>query len=107
MENLFTKTSHVLRDNFVLELKNNNDFLRNKLSNINLNPFFGYKVRILPHLNGMTQENFPETMGVIYSLQKGNVWALYKDDEGNRKMKRFYINHIEFIDKRFDKFFED
>lgn len=107
MENLFTKTSHVLRDNFVLELKNNNDFLRNKLSNINLNPFFGYKVRILSHLNGMTQENFHETIGVIYSLQKGQVWALYKDDEGNRKMKRFYINNIEFIDERFDKFFED
>jgi hypothetical protein len=99
MENLFTKTSHVLRDNFVLELKNNNDFLRNKLSNINLNPFFGYKVRILSHLNGMTQENFPETMGVIYSLQKGQVWALYKDDEGNRKMKRFYIKMMKVIEK--------
>ena len=54
----------------------------------------------------MSQENFPETNGVIYSLQKGNAWVLYNDVQGKRRMKRFYINYIEFIDERFNKFFE-
>lgn len=105
MQNLFTKTSHVLRDNLIVELQKNNDYLRNKLSNINLNPFFGYKVKIYSHLLGLSQEQFPETIGTIYSLDKSNIWILYKDAQGNRKMNRFCINNIDFIDERFDKFF--
>ena len=27
-------------------LKRSNDFLRNKVANININPFFGYKIKI-------------------------------------------------------------
>lgn len=105
MQNLFIKTSNVLRDNLIVELQKNNDYLRNKLSNINLNPFFGYKVKIESHLIGMSGEEFPETIGTIYSLVKSNVWILYNDAQGNRKMNRFYINNIDFIDERFDKYF--
>tara|TARA_Y100000816_G_C26020474_1_gene533854 strand:- start:283 stop:603 length:321 start_codon:yes stop_codon:yes gene_type:complete len=106
MEHLFTKTSKVLRDNWVLELQKSNDFLRNKLSNINYNPFFGYKIRVRQHFNGMTQTHVPETYGVIYTLTKGTIWFLAKNDNDEKIMKRAYINNVDFIDERFDSFFE-
>jgi hypothetical protein len=106
MNKLFTQASNVLRDNWVCELQKNNDFLKNKLHNINLNPFFGYKIKIKPHLNGMTQENVLETNGVLYSLRNGNVWTLIKNENNEILMKRFYINNIEFIDERFNKLFD-
>ena len=106
MNKLFTQTSNVLRDNWVCELQKNNDFLKNKLHNINLNPFFGYKIKIKPHLNGMTQENILETNGVLYSLRNGNVWTLIKNENNEILMKRFYVNNIEFIDERFNKLFD-
>ena len=106
MNKLFTQTSNVLRDNWISELQKNNDFLKNKLHNINLNPFFSYKIRIRPHLNGMTQENILETNGVIYSLRNGNVWAIIKNENNVISMRRFHITNIEFIDDRFHKLFE-
>lgn len=106
MNKLFTQTSNVLRDNWVCELQKNNDFLKNKLHNINLNPFFGYKIKIKPHLNGMTQENVLETNGVLYSLRNGNVWTLIKNENNEILMKRFYVNNVEFIDERFNKLFD-
>lgn len=106
MNKLFTQTSNVLRDNWISELQKNNYFLKNKLHNINLNPFFGYKIRIRPHLNGMTQENILETNGVIYSLRNGNLWAIIKNENNEISMRRFHITHIEFTDDRFHKLFE-
>jgi hypothetical protein len=106
MNKLFTQTSNVLRDNWISELQKNNNFLKNKLHNINLNPFFGYKIRISPHLNGMTQENILETNGVIYSLRNGNVWAIIKNENNEISMRRFHITNIEFTDVRFHKLFE-
>ena len=50
MDELFSKTSKVLRDNWVVELQKTNDYLKNKLANININPFFGYKIKIKSHI---------------------------------------------------------
>ena len=82
MDNLFTKTSKVLRDNWIVELQKSNDFLRNKVANLNINPFFGYKVKINDHIFGMSQEHIPETIGVIYKIDKSNVWIFYRDNQG-------------------------
>ena len=106
MNKLFTQTSNILRDNWVVELQKNNDFLKNKLHNRNINPFFGYKVRVKPHFNGMSQQNIPESYGVIYNLDKGNVWIMSKNNNNEIQMKNFYITHIEFIDQRFQKLFD-
>ena len=71
-----------------------------------MNPFFGYKVKIKDHIVGMSQEHMPETEGVIYQLNKSSVWIMYKNQSGEKKIRCFYIEKIEFTDKRFDKFFE-
>lgn len=102
---LFTRTSRILRDTTVIELQKSNDFLRNRLSLINKNPFFGYKVKIKQHVNGMTQTVFPETNGKIYSLNKCDAWIMYKDENNNKKMKWIHIDNIEFIDSKFDSYF--
>ena len=106
MNKLFTKTSKVLRDNWVIELQKDNDFLRNKLSNINVNPFFGYKVNIKEHAFGMGTNFISETQGIIYNIDKSNVWVMYKTEENEKKITYFHINNIDFVDERFNKFFE-
>ena len=107
MNHLFTKTSNVLRDNLIVELQKNNDFLRNKLSNINNNPFFGYKVVIKEHNYGMGGVlNFvPRANATIYSIIKGIAWVLYTNLEGENVMQSFHIKYIEFTDPRFNKYF--
>tara|TARA_A100001011_G_C14219355_1_gene803581 strand:+ start:490 stop:813 length:324 start_codon:yes stop_codon:yes gene_type:complete len=106
MDKLFTQTSKVLRDNWVIELQKNNDFLKNKLSNINVNPFFGYKVIIKEHAYGMGSNFISRTNGVIYNLDKANAWILYKNDLDEKIISNFHIRNIEFVDSRFDTFFE-
>ena len=70
MDNLFIKTSKILRDNWIVELQKDNDFLKNKLSNINLNPFFGHKVNIKEHAFGMGTNFISKTPGIIYNIDK-------------------------------------
>jgi hypothetical protein len=105
MNHLFTKTSQVLRDNWISELQNSNDFLKNKLSNINVNPFFGYKVKIKEHYINVGTNFINETEGVIYNIGKGIAWVLYKNKENEKKINSFHLKHIEFIDPKFDKYF--
>ena len=105
MEKLFTQTTNVLRDNWIVELQKNNDFLKNKLHNINVNPFFGYKVKVKSHFNGMSQQTIPEYYGRIYNINKSNVWILTKNQNNEKIMKSEYISHIEFIDERFESIF--
>tara|TARA_B100001093_G_C26242923_1_gene765116 strand:- start:155 stop:487 length:333 start_codon:yes stop_codon:yes gene_type:complete len=107
MDNLFTKTSKVLRDNWIVELQKSNDFLRNKVANININPFFGYKVKINDHIFGMGQDHIPETIGVIYKIDKSNIWVFYRDLEGKKRLRCFFTRNIEFIDPRFDHFLDN
>ena len=106
MENLFTKTSKVLRDNWVIELQKTNDFIKNKLSNINVNPFFGFKVVIIEHARAMGSDFVPRTEGILYNITKGSAWVLYKNEDNKKKLSCFYLNHLELVDPRFDKFFE-
>ena len=106
MNNLFTKTSKVLRDIWVIELQKINDFLKNKLSNINVNPFFGYKVNIKEHAFGMGTNFISKTPGIIYNIDKASAWIMYKNDENEKIITSFNIRNIEFVDKRFDKFFD-
>ena len=106
MEHLFTKTSKILRDNWIIELQNTNDFLKNKLSNINLNPFFGFKVIINEHARAMGSEYIPRTEGILYNITKGTAWVLYKNENNKKKISCFYLNNLELVDPRFDKFFE-
>jgi hypothetical protein len=106
MDNLFTKTTKVLRDNWVVELQKTNDFLKNKLSNINQNPFFGYKVIIKEHARSMGSEFIPNTNGILYEISRGKAWILYKDEEGEKKLSHFFLNHVVLVDDRFEKLFE-
>ena len=105
MHKLFSQTSKVLRDKYIVELQNHNKFLEKKLSNINMNPFFGYHVKIKDHLVPMSQEHIPETQGVIYKIDKSSIWVMYKNLSGEKKIRCFFIEKIEFTDKRFDNFF--
>ena len=107
MNNLFTKTSKVLRDNWIVELQKSNDFLRNKIANININPFFGYKVIINDHVFDMSQEHIPETTGVIYKIDKSYVWVFYRDQRGKKRLRCFLTRNVDFIDPRFDRFLDN
>ena len=102
MNNLFAKTSKVLRDCYIIELQKSNDFLRNKLSNINVNPFFGYKVNIKEHAYAMGTEFFPKTPGIVYNINKSYCWVLYKNEDNEKTIRSFVITNIEFVDPRFD-----
>ena len=77
------------------------------LSNINVNPFFGYKVIIKEHAYGMGSNFISRTNGVIYNLDKANAWILYKNDLNEKMISNFHVRNIEFVDSKFDKFFED
>jgi hypothetical protein len=105
MEKLFTQTTNVLRDNWIVELQKNNNFLKNKLHNINLNPFFGYKVKVKSHFNSVGQAEIPGYVGKIYNIDKSTIWILTKNQNNEKVMKTEYITHIEFIDERFESFF--
>ena len=106
MDNLFTKTSKVLRDCWIIELQKSNIFLRKKLSNINVNPFFGYKVNIKEHAYAMGTIFFPKTPGIIYNIDKSNCWVLYKNQDNEKTIKSFFLTNIEFVDPRFDNLLE-
>tara|TARA_B110000967_G_C18849751_1_gene543974 strand:- start:649 stop:948 length:300 start_codon:yes stop_codon:yes gene_type:complete len=99
MENLFTKTSTVLRDNWIIELQKENVLLKSR-QNINLNPFFGYKIKI-----DQPADFVQGTEGVIYDIKQTTCYVLYKHNN-KKKLSAININNIEFVDKRFDSFFK-
>lgn len=106
MSDLFINTSKVLRDNLVLELKANNNFLRNYLAKNNNNPLFGYKVTIEQHHIAMMQNViFPQTNGILLSINDYNATVLYKDSSNKNKIKLFHLNNISIIDPRIEDFF--
>ena len=94
MHKLFSQTSKVLRDKYIVELQNHNKFLEKKLSNINMNPFFGYHVKIKDHLVPMSQEHIPETQGVIYKIDKSSIWVMYKNLSGEKKYVVFILKRL-------------
>jgi len=106
MNHLFTQTSQVLRDNWIIELQKNNVFLKKTLSNINLNPFFGYKVKIKEHAYNMGNDFIQETYGILYNINKNTIWVLYKNENNEKKLSGFHSNNVVFVDKRFEKLFE-
>tara|TARA_B100001250_G_C19564430_1_gene684850 strand:- start:415 stop:735 length:321 start_codon:yes stop_codon:yes gene_type:complete len=106
MDKLFTKTSKVLRDNWIIELQKSHDFLKYKLSNINQNPFFGYKVVIKEHARNMGTGFISRTPGILYEITRGQAWILYKNEDNEKKISQFFLNNIELVDDRFEKLFE-
>ena len=66
---LFTKTSNVLRDITIVELQKNNDLLRNYIANKGDSPLYKYKVTIEAHHREMGSEWFPESEGIILSME--------------------------------------
>ena len=74
--------------------------------NINLNPFFGYKVQIKEHAYSMGTGFIQETDGILYNINKCTVWVLYKDEDNEINLNGFHINNVVFVDKRFEKLFE-
>ena len=47
-----------------------------------------------------------KTPGIIYNIDKASAWIMYKNDENEKIITSFNIRNIEFVDKRFDKFFD-
>ena len=102
---LFTKTSNVLRDITIIELQKNNDFLRKYIADKGDNPLYKYKITIEAHAREMGTELFPETKGVILSMNDFRATILYKDENGKTKINQFSMCHITITDDRVEKMF--
>ena len=106
LSQLFTRTSNVLRDVAILELKKNNDFLRNTYNNsdsILCNCKVTIESHTIPMSNGL---RFPETKGIIIKTNDTIFTILYKDENQKYKVKCFPFNVITITDKKLDKLFE-
>tara|TARA_B100001287_G_C22622112_1_gene500627 strand:- start:107 stop:436 length:330 start_codon:yes stop_codon:yes gene_type:complete len=106
LSQLFTRTSNVLRDVAILELKKNNDFLRNNYNNGD-SLLCKYKVTIESHTIPMSGGLiFPETKGIIIKTNDKIFTILYKDENQKYKVKCFPFNVITITDKKIDKLFD-
>tara|TARA_B100000900_G_scaffold77792_2_gene62320 strand:- start:7 stop:342 length:336 start_codon:yes stop_codon:yes gene_type:complete len=107
LSNLFTKTSNILRDVAILELKKNNDFLRNTYTNddsILCKCEVTIESHTIPMSGGLI---FPETKGVIIKTNDSMFTILYKDENEKYKVKCFPFNLITITDKKIDKLFDN
>jgi hypothetical protein len=102
---LFTKTSNVLKDITILELQKNNDFMRNYIANKGDCPLYKYKVTIEAHRREMGSEWFPESEGIILSIENVRATVLYKDEHGRNKIINTLLKHIIITDDRVEKMF--
>ena len=102
---LFTKTSNVLRDITIVELQKNNDLLRNYIANKEDSPLYKYKVTIEAHRREMGSEWFPESEGIILSIEGVRATVLYKDEHGRNKIINTLLKHIIITDDRVEKMF--
>tara|TARA_B100001758_G_C18280446_1_gene541369 strand:+ start:112 stop:438 length:327 start_codon:yes stop_codon:yes gene_type:complete len=102
---LFTKTSNVLKDITIVELQKNNDFLRNYIANKGDSPLYKYKVTIEAHRREMGSEWFPESEGIILSIENVRATVLYKDEHGRNKIINTLLKHIIITDDRVEKMF--
>ena len=101
---LFTKTSNVLKDITIVELQKNNDFLRNYIANKGDCPLYKYKVTIEGHQHGGI-EWFPESKGIILSMEGVRATVLYKDENGRNKIINTLFKNIIITDDRVEKMF--
>ena len=102
---LFTKTSNVLRDITIVELQKNNEFLRNYITNKGDCPLYKYKVTIEAHRREMGSEWFPESKGIILSMEGVRATVLYKDEHGRNKLIHTLLKNITITDDRVEKMF--
>ena len=102
---LFTKTSNVLKDITIVKLQKNNDFLRNYIANKGDSPLYKYKVTIEAHRREMGSEWFPESEGIILSIENVRATVLYKDEHGRNKIINTLLKHIIITDDRVEKMF--
>ncbi len=101
---LFTKTSNVLRDITIVELQKNNDFLRKYIANKGDCPLYKYKVTVEAHQHGGI-EWFPESEGIILSIENVKATVLYKDEHGRNKIINTLLKNIIITDDRVEKMF--
>ena len=98
---IFTTVSKVLKDNLLLEMKKNNDFMRNYIVKNSNDMLYKYKVLIKEHVIGMSGGVvFPETEGIILNLDKYNVIIMFRNSDSEIKIRCFHINNIVIIDER-------
>ena len=102
---LFTKTTNVLRDITIIELQKNNDFLRKYIADKGDSPLYKYKVTIEAHRREMGSEWFPESEGIILSMEGVRATVLYKDENGRNKIMNTLLKHIIITDDRVEKMF--
>mgnify|MGYP001492662113 CR=1 FL=1 len=102
---LFTKTSNVLKDITIVELQKNIDFLRNYIANKGDCPLYKYKVTIEAHHREMGSEWFPESEGIILSMEGVRATVLYKDENGRNKIINTLFKNIIITDDRVEKMF--
>ena len=102
---LFTKTSNVLKDITIVELQKNNDFLRNYIANKGDCPLYKYKVTIEAHHRVTGSEWFPESKGIILSMEGVKATVLYKDEHGRNRIIHTLLKNIIVTDDRVEKMF--
>jgi len=101
ISDLFIRTTKVLRDNLITELKNQNTFLKKMiLKQQKKNPLKGKKVRILEHatFNG----NVEESEGIFLEITSFSSSLILIKKNNKRKIKYISNEYIEFDETQFE-----
>ena len=102
MSDLFMSASQTLRDNLVTELQISNNFLRNKIGNLNKHPFYGYKIIIKQHM--IDGNIFHETKGIFIENKEHKAFVLYKNRNNQYQMNNIFLKNIIISDDRIKQF---
>tara|TARA_B100000524_G_scaffold168307_1_gene86076 strand:+ start:752 stop:1084 length:333 start_codon:yes stop_codon:yes gene_type:complete len=102
MSELFTAASNVLKDNTIIDLKNENAFLkRENIKNI----LIGSKVRVLEHRYHGGQYNQEEVEGIIMSIdEKGSDAMVLLKDGQNLVLRKIYLIFLILEDEKIKKY---
>ena len=107
LSELFMSASRTLRDELVIELKKQNDFLRKQAASSirNKDILMGAKV-IVEHPDNASRFR-PNTEGIIVSHQGINALVLMRDIKGDVRATTIYFGHLKIQAPWFDKLLDD
>ena len=98
MSDLFMSASHVLRDNLIVQLKNENEFLRKKVFN-KTSHFFGKKVLRKAHSFMGTPVEEAHGTFVDFATTCSQCHILLTSEESqNKYISLEYFENIEFLE---------
>ncbi len=105
MTELFIKTSRVLRDSVVTELKKENDFLKNYFYDLEIK-LKGVNVKVKQHVTDPSGNIQIETMGKLIKIENYRCYVLIKNQYDKIKIIHASLNNIEIEDNIINDMFK-